>query len=71
MADLPDGLDYNSLRCAIAWEITKLALANSQTFRMASAEDRLKMLTETYNNALRTVINAPSEEKKQGTSHQG
>jgi hypothetical protein len=55
MADIPDGVDYNVARLAIAWEMVKLTLTASSAFKAASNDERIKMLADAYAEAKKAV----------------
>jgi hypothetical protein len=55
MSDLPDGVDYSSMKAAIAWEMTKRAIYGQARYDNADIDQRLDMLIENYVKAVLAV----------------
>jgi hypothetical protein len=65
MSDLPDGVDYKSLRAAIAWEMVQISFKDGvgnfkPDFISKSHDERLDLLIGAYHKALSNVWSAPT-----------
>lgn len=59
--DLPNGVDYNTMAIALAWEITKHTLSNNNTYGNSTTDERIKIIERIYGKAMHLIIHPPKE----------
>ncbi len=67
MSELPNGVDYKSLRAAIAWEMVQISFKDGignfkSDFLSRNNDERLDLLIEAYHKALLNVWSAPTSQ---------
>jgi hypothetical protein len=61
MGNLPDGVDFNSIQAAIAWEIVVKSISNDADFMDKKPDEKLNFLLEAYKKAFKSIWRKSTE----------
>lgn len=59
MADLPEGLDYNTMKLALAWEMVRACIKDKNEFVLVNPKERLALISNLLNQALDQIGKPP------------